>query len=145
MLWCKGLQTSHFYYVPQKLRLREFSIGEMKVVFKDIQLSAESQNSPTKWVVWNFCGQSTVLLLRSSCITAYICVILQIILPCTNVIFRNLTGVIYVSSFVKVILGGKWGHFSLESVKIVHFHHLKVRKKTLFLTCILSALHNSRK
>ena len=45
---------------------------------------------------------------------------------------------IYVSNSVKVILGGEWGHFSLESVKIVHFHHLKVRKKkTLFLTCIL--------
>ena len=43
---------------------------------------------------------------------------------------------IYVSNSVKVILGGEWGHFSLESVKIVHFHHLKVRKTQSF-TCTI--------
>ena len=82
-----------------------------------------------KLVVWTLGGQSTVLLLRSSCITAYLLFNLTNHFASTNVIFRNLTGAICVSSFVKVILGGKWGHFSLESVKIVHFHHLKVRKK----------------
>ena len=108
------------------------------------KLPTHSKKGPSKLVVWTFGGQSTVLLLRSSCITTYICLILQIILQCTNVIFRNLTGAICVSSFVKVILGGKWGHFSFkESVKIVHFHHLKVRKKDTVSYLHFSALHIS--
>ena len=40
----------------------------MKVAFKDIQLLAQSQNSPTKLVVWSFCALSTFPPLRSSLI-----------------------------------------------------------------------------
>ena len=35
----------------------------MKVAFQDIQLPAQSQNSPTKLVVWSFSAQSTAPLL----------------------------------------------------------------------------------
>ena len=38
----------------------------MKVAFQDIQLPAQSQNSPTKLVVWSFSAQSTVPPLRFS-------------------------------------------------------------------------------
>ena len=62
----KWLQTSHFYYVPQKSRLQDFSLHKTKGAFKDIQLPAQSQNSPAKLVVWSFCAQSTVPPLHSS-------------------------------------------------------------------------------
>ena len=45
------------YYCTIEVEVVRVFITYMKVAFKDIQLPAQSQNSPTKLVVWRFCSQ----------------------------------------------------------------------------------------
>ena len=86
-------------------------------MFKNIQLPAQSQNSPTKLVVWSFCAHSTVPPLYSSLLYMVVWTLFKFLFTePLNRMMKQLKKITNVAVFrVKI---KAWGLFIVQTTKI---------------------------